>query len=189
MEDCMISLKKIKTSDCFHRYPQLKTIWQEPFNEIMQEAYLEDMEKSKEHVNLDFGDFYYIKKNNEIIGITGYFVLSDEDLILPYNEKTSSIYLRWHGIIEKERNKGYSKKALNLLVEKALLKYPGLNYITELVPQTEYGKSIIEPHFKKIGFEKYGKLEKYDWIDCYWQPYRFSVVPKLNIKSNLLNFK
>lgn len=176
----MIYLENIKDLDPFTKYPQLKNIWPEPFNSIMQEAYCEDLLIKFKHPHLDLGNISYIKNNNhEIIGITGMFIIPDSG---NYEEKNINLeegFLRWHGIIPEERRKGYSEQAMTLLLQELTLNYPKFKRIIELVPQTEYGIHI-EAHFKHLGFNKVGPKESYDWIDCEWQPFHLDTVEYLH---------
>lgn len=176
----MIYLEEIKDLDPFTKYPQLKTIWPDPFNAIMQEAYYEDLLLKSFHPHFDLGNMSYIKsEDGTVIGITGMFIIPDSGNYEPINPNLEEGYLRWHGIIPEERRKGYSELAMTLLLTDITSKYKHFKNIIELVPQTEYGIHI-EAHFKHLGFTKVGEKEKYDWIDCEWQPFHLDTVKYLH---------
>lgn len=58
-------------------------------------------------------------------------------------------------------------------------RYPFIQTLVELIPQTHYSKSI-EEHFKHLGFKAIGEQEKYDWSDYMWQPYHLDIPQYLN---------
>lgn len=157
----------------FDTYPQLKNIWPLPFTETMQEAVTEDLHLAKEY-EFDFGNIFVIKKDNNVIGITGFFVDDGSGTRQNYNENTTEIYLRWHGIIYEQRRQGISEYVMQLLLEQAGQRYPQVETLIELVPLTDYGKPL-EEHFKKLGFIGVGHPENYDWSEYDWQPYHLNV--------------
>lgn len=137
-------------------YPKLKTIWPEPYASEAFACLDEDFED---------GQIFYIKLNNKVIGMTGYW----QDPEFPKH----IIHLRWTGIIKKYRGKGYTKEALIQLaqiIKGAYVSFgdvsimPGL---VELIPNNEYGRIIVKPFFKKLEFVEIElqapKLENEKW--------------------------
>jgi len=138
----------------FELFPQLRTIWPQPYAQIAEEASGEDSHT---------GQVLLIMYLNVVVGITGVF----DDCDYP-----DDIFLRWHGVIPEARRSGIARKALELLIYSACNKfYPDRKNLVELVPDNEYGRTIVEPFFQHIGFVKRGPLETWDWIDHAWQPY------------------
>jgi hypothetical protein len=138
----------------FDIYPELQTIWPEPYNTFAKEASEQDSV---------IGQVLLITLDNTVVGITGVFDIS---------EQPDDIFLRWHGVIPSQRRTGIARTALELLVTDICpIFYPGRKRLIELIPHTEYGRTIVEPFFQKVGFVKHGALEQYDWIDHEWQPY------------------
>lgn len=146
----------------FDLHPQLQNIWPDPYNSIAHQVSAEDSYK---------GEIYLITLDDAVVGITGVF-LSEEYPEDQLEENQNDIYLRWTGVIPDLRKGGIARKALEMLVTDICPKhYPTRNKLVELVPHTEYGRTIVEPFFQKVGFVKYGPLERYDWVDHEWQPY------------------
>lgn len=170
----MITIKLLNLEDPFNTYPQLTYIWPEPFNSTMQEAVLEDYQINIEHPELDVGNIYLAYKNNEVIGISGFFIADDTGYTSPYNVNTTTIYLRWHGIINSERGKGISEEIMNLVLMEAQNKYPKIQTLIELVPQTQYGIPLAK-HFNTLGFIPTGEKENYSWSEYSWQPYHLDI--------------
>lgn len=167
-----INIQPIHKGNPFQQYPQLLTIWPEPYISIVQEAIIEDLEIDSQDIPLyDIGGIYLIEHNNYVIGITGFFITTHEP---------EEIYLRWHGVISNQRGNGYSKEALTLVLKETLAKYPNATTIIELVPMNDYGLPLIK-HFEKLGFLAVGDMEKYDWADHYWQPYHLNISQFLNL--------
>jgi hypothetical protein len=165
----------------FVQYPQLLTIWPEPSNTNMQTGYRLDIEDMKVRPELDFGLMYLIKKDNEVIGVTGLFIIYDDEEDRPYNPELETAYLRWHGVIPACRGQGYAQEALRLMLVNAKEKYPKLQTLIELIPQAPYAMYLNE-HFSKQGFVSVGMREKYDWSEYEWQPYHLDVEKYLNNK-------
>jgi hypothetical protein len=138
----------------FDLHPQLQTIWPEPYNTFAREASAEDSHT---------GQVQLIMLDNAVVGITGVFSEDDND---------DDVFLRWHGVVPGLRHSGIARAAIELLVaDVSPLFYPERKRLIELVPHTEYGRTIVEPFFQKVGFVKHGRLERYDWVDHEWQPY------------------
>jgi GNAT superfamily N-acetyltransferase len=150
------------TGSPFDLYPQLQTIWPEPYNSIAHEISSEDS---------NTGEIYLITLDDEVVGITGVFSSEDypEDQL---GEHPENIYLRWTGVVPNIRKSGIGRAALDLLLRDVCpFHYPNRKHLVELVPHTDYGRTVVEPFFQKVGFVKHGPLERYDWIDHEWQPY------------------
>lgn len=124
-------------------YPKLKTIWPEPYASEAFQCLDEDYED---------GQIFYIKLNNKVIGMTGYW----QD----HSFSSDLVHLRWTGIIKKYRGKGYARDALiqlARLIKGAHLAFGDLSFmpcLVELIPDNEYGRTIVAPFFKKLGFEE-----------------------------------
>ncbi|WP_434716193.1 hypothetical protein [Paraburkholderia sp. A3RO-2L] len=160
----MISLLDVIRGNPFEEHPQLRTIWPAEFHVIAEEATVETV--VDEMPRGDVGGIYLITNDSQVIGITGFF----------YVDSLDEPYLRWHGIVPAERGRGYSRLALQLVVERIKAKIPNARGLTELVPQTmtDYGAGI-GAHFAALGFVKSGELERYDWSPYAWQPVRLDI--------------
>ncbi|KWA84101.1 hypothetical protein WL29_22310 [Burkholderia ubonensis] len=159
----MIALQPVTSGNPFEDYPVLRTIWPAEFGIIAEEA----AQEAVEQIPLgDIGGLYLITKADQVIGITGFF----------YCESIDEPFLRWHGIAPAERGNGYSRRALQLVVECIKAKIPYAKGLTELVPQTQtaYGAGI-DKHFAALGFVPHGALETYDWSPYPWQPVRLDI--------------
>lgn len=171
-----IYLERILKGDPFEEHPQLKTIWPDHFSQLAAEAARDDLALLQEG-HSELSGLFFIKKEDEIIGITGYY---------PFNEEISTLGLRWHGVVHAERRKGYSEFAMGLVCSAALEHFPEVSELVELVPCTEYGVPL-EEHFKYLGFTKRGEPEKYDWAENHWQAYHLdmrSFVEKAILKQD-----
>lgn len=157
----MISLQEVFSGNPFADHPQLRTIWPAEFAVIAEEAAVESLEEAKHG---DIGGLFLVAKDDQIIGITGYFYCEDID----------EPFLRWHGIIPAERGNGYSGIALRQVVDRIKDKLPAARGLTELVPQNGAGPEI-EKHFVSLGFTRNGVQEKYDWSPYAWQPIRLDL--------------
>jgi hypothetical protein len=150
----------------FDLYPQLQTIWPEPYNTFAHEASAEDSHT---------GEVYLIVLDDQVVGTTGLF-LSDDHPEDGLGERPTDVYLRWTGVVPGLRKGGVARQALELLVrDECSKRFPDRNRLIELVPHTEYGRTIVEPFFQKVGFVKHGPLERYEWIDHEWQPYALTL--------------
>lgn len=157
----MISLHDVVDGNPFTQYPQLRTIWPAHFTDIAEEA----AQDAIAHMPFgDIGGLYLVMKGDRVIGITGFF----------YCESETEPYLRWHGIIPSERGNGYSREAMRLVLARLKAKLPDARGLTELVPQNEDGPAIAA-HFERLGFEKSGPTETYDWSTHPWQPVRLDI--------------
>jgi GNAT superfamily N-acetyltransferase len=159
----MIDLLDVEGGNPFEEHPQLRSIWPAELHAIAEEATVEtvnDMPRG------DIGGLYLIAKDGQVIGITGYF----------YVDSVDEPYLRWHGVVPAERGKGYSRRALQLLIANIKSKIPHAKGLTELVPQTQtdYGVGIGR-HFAKLGFVESGEKEMYEWSPHAWQPVRLDL--------------
>lgn len=89
---------------------------------------------------------------NEVIGITGYYLIDADEKhdIYDYTDNNTYSYvgLRWHGIVLEHQKRGYSQKALDLLIDEVKNDTPA-RYIQELLP---FDKLDNLPYFEKMGF-------------------------------------
>lgn len=160
----MISLIDVTSGNPFEEHPQLCRIWPAEFHVVAEEATREAV--TLEMPRGDIGGLYLIVNVGEVIGLTGFF----------YVDGVEELYLRWHGIVPTERGRGYSRLAIQLLVERIKAKLPFAKGLTELVPQTLTAYGIgIGLHFDALGFVKIGNLERYDWSPYAWQPVRLHI--------------
>lgn len=85
------------------------------------------------------GEYFYILQDNDIIGITGYFIPNIENGVFG---------LRHHGATIK----GTGKIALDVLIDYLKLKYgSSIKYLIELIPE---GKEELILKFEEWGFTK-----------------------------------
>lgn len=119
----------------FEQSPALQTIWSD--KRLQNHA-----EKSIQRYNLHHsGEIFIIKTtNNETVGITGYYLLTDQH----------KCGLRWHDIVPDHRHKGYSLGALNRVIRHIVNKHDEITQIQEFAPVNQ--EKIIS-HFKNYGFE------------------------------------
>lgn len=155
--------------DPFADFPQLNTIWPKEYGDIAREAVTEEMQRIHAGKYKPDGQIYLIKDDHEVIGITGYFGWH------------ANVGLRWHGVIPSHRGQGASTMALRWLLTDVYRERPDAEFLIENVPQSEHGKTNIEPYFHKLGFRPVGALESYLWSPDLWQPHH------LEIKSFLAN--
>lgn len=141
----MILIQKItppQNHSILEKFPQLNHIWE---NEVMQKRALKSYEvwNPKEKT----GEIFLIKNDENVIGVTGWWV----------DEKVSdTIRLRWHGIIESERGKGYSSDALKLLMEHIGAVVPSqYKYISESFSLARETSQKVRHHFEKLGFKEF----------------------------------
>lgn len=138
----MISIYKLENPENFYileKYPKLKNIWE---NVTLQNRALKSIIdwNPKEKT----GEIFLIKKDFEIIGVTGWFV--DNNIL-------DTVRMRWHGIIPEERGKGYSEKALDLLCSHIRKTVPKqYKYISESYTKDSEFSYKIRKHFEKVGF-------------------------------------
>lgn len=178
----MITLHEFIESP-FEDHPQLTTIWPEPSNTDMQEGYTSYIQITKDNPNIDFGPMFLIKKDDQVIGITGVFLEDENGQCHPYDPQTHTVYLRWHGIIPGERRNGYSDEAMNLLLKEVQHRYPNIQTLIELIPERSYSDSIRK-HFEHLGFVAVGEKQKFDWAECLWQSYHLDVPQYLHQLEN-----
>lgn len=156
-----LTLKEVTVGNPFADYPQLRTIWPHEFSVIAEEA----AEEATAHRPFeDIGGLYLVMRNDEVIGITGYF----------YVREVNEPFLRWHGIVPAQRGNGYSRVAMDLLVARIKANLPEAAGLTELVPDSNEGPSILH-HFSALGFVVHGAPERYDWSAYTWQPVRLNI--------------
>lgn len=154
----MIHIEQITFQNPFDKFPYLKEIWPSASSAIAQEATQETIE------NQELG-LYLVMKDYIPIGMSGFFINSDN---------IKELGLRWHGIIPSERGHGYSKEAMKLVFEQALLVYPQTEFIVEYIPLVDYNPPIIK-HFTQLGFVKIGEVEAPDWAPHRIQGYRVNI--------------
>jgi RimJ/RimL family protein N-acetyltransferase len=141
----MIFIEKIappENHSILEKFPQLNHIWE---NEVMQKRALKSYEvwNPKEKT----GEIFLIKKDNDVIGVTGWW--TDEHVL-------DTIRLRWHGIVENERGKGYSSEALKLLMEHINTVSPSqYRYISESFSVAREASKKVRQHFEKLGFVEF----------------------------------
>lgn len=179
----MITLEKVIHENPFEKYPQLQNIWPEPFKTTAMEATVEHFDLSKNYPDIDIGNIYIIKHQNDVIGITGFYIYTEDDSFKEYNPNMSNFGLRWHGIISEQRGKGYSELAMILVAKEISNLYNKAEKLIELIPQTTYGNPL-KKHFEKLGFTSFGQVENYDWSEYAWQPYELNIPAFLN-KHNI----
>ncbi len=80
------------------------------------------------------GQVFFIKGGNYIIGITGFF---DPD------PDCGNAYLRWTGVLPQYRGTGAFRAAIELLKMHLKGVDPRFSELIELVPDNEYGQSIV----------------------------------------------
>lgn len=168
----MIHIEPLVQGNPFETYPKLLTIWPEPSNSTMHEITLFTISVIEQAPELDIGGLYLIYKNDEVIGLTGFFIDEPDEYIRPYaaHKDLSTLYLRWTGVIPEYRGLGYSSEAFDLVLREAAKRYPKLDTMIELIPQTSYNQPI-ERYFTSLGFKPVGESEQYDWSPHKWQPY------------------
>ena len=139
-------------ADAFGTYLELATIWPEPYNQMAREACIEDA---------NTGEVFYIKYNDQVVGITGLF---DDP------EFAKDICLRWHGVLPTHRRLGIGEAALFRLLQEVKPKiYPSRKRIIEFIPCTEYGLAL-RPFFSRCGFNGYGPLVDLGYGGHLWKP-------------------
>ena len=169
-----IYLKTISPQDGnpFHKYPELKSIWEPELSRIAIEAIDENFQLANDHPDADLGHIFLIciRDNNKEkpIGISGYF---------PSKEDFSEFTLRWHGLLEDYRGMGYSKKVIESISSYILKKYPNAKEIIEFMPIKESYKEV-EQYFNNMGFQKVGSPETVEWSNHQWQSYAYNLKSK-----------
>lgn len=119
----------------FTTLTRLADIWME-----RREKAISSIDRFNE--NKSTGKIFLVLLEEEVIGITGYYLIDKKD---------DFIGLRWHGIVLEHQKQGYSKKALELLIEEIKNKNLSAKYIQELLP---IDKIDTLSYFEKIGFMK-----------------------------------
>lgn len=150
----MITIEPLTTNP-FINNPELLKIWPEKSSKIVHEITLETLEKNEPGI-------FLIKKEEQIIGLTGYFLM---------DETMENIGLRWHGIVQSQRRKGYSEAAMTLVMQEVKSLYPQSSYLVEYVPVTDYSSYIVK-HFVSLGFKRFVDPGPQDWTDNMIQGYR-----------------
>lgn len=127
-----MSVSLVMCSDKSHIFDDNKNllnIW----NSEMTEYAIEATRDWENGIDID-GEIYGITLNDKIIGITGWFDISESEAVL-----------RWHGITQAHRGNGNSRTALELLYSRLkYLKYSTIYEVAFSTTATEY--------FIKIGF-------------------------------------
>lgn len=143
-----IRLVEYKKGDInpFLTYTNLANIWTE-----RKERAVSSIDRFNQ--NESTGRIFLVLLGNEVIGITGYYYLIDADEkydIYDYSDNNIDSYvgLRWHGIVLEHQKRGYSQKALDLLIDEVKNDTPA-RYIQELLP---FDKLDNLPYFEKMGF-------------------------------------
>lgn len=111
----------------FDQYPILNNIWDVEKTKLAKEAADEWLTATCD------GQIFLIEANNTVVGITGWWEISQDDA-----------GLRWHGIASCERNKGYSLAAINALKDK-------LSCVFKFLHEVAYTENAAI-YFKKLGF-------------------------------------
>lgn len=153
----MITIKPL-LSNPFIDHPQLLDIWPPASSEIMQEITLESLEDNEPAI-------FLIYHETQVIGITGYFLMSED---------VEYVGLRWHGIIKTKRGFGYSKEAMILVLSELKYMHPHAEYIVEYLPLTDYSDYIAH-HFLTLGYEKFEEPLSQDWTPHMVQGYRANI--------------
>ena len=125
----------------FDQYPILHNIWDEEKTKLAKEAADEWLTATCD------GQIFLIEANNTVVGITGWWEISQDDA-----------GLRWHGIASGERNKGYSLAAIKALRDK-------LSYVFNFLHEAAYTEKAAA-YFKKLGFtEQSDHVKKCEVLD------------------------
>lgn len=146
----------------FEKWPQLQTIWPEPYASEAAEASDIDWLSTDEPI-------MPISVAGEVVGITGWFYMEK-----PWRQyaKKGDVYLRWHGIVPEHRRKGYAAEALRqvlvMLLGRATIGGKPIRQLVELAPHNEYGRTVAAPFFEAMGFVNEGKT-----IYCGEPQYRY----------------
>jgi GNAT superfamily N-acetyltransferase len=151
-----IIIPHVDVEDPFEEYPSLKRIWPEPYRMYAEEASKEDCQS---------GQFFFILRRDEIVGITGLFFLPDND---------TDVFLRWHGIVPELRGRGFASEALRQVIQIATGFCGSYKRLVELVPDNEYGNTLVKPFFENCGFRpmEVSSKEETDWPSI---PYAFKL--------------
>jgi GNAT superfamily N-acetyltransferase len=133
--------------DPFEEFVFLNQIWPEPYHSSAREATKEDCQ---------IGQVFLIMNGSNVVGITGIFFEPEND---------SDVFLRWTGIAPGWRGKGIARDAMQQLILLCKGWLGDRKRLVELVPDNEYGNTVVKPFFEAIGFveSKIGKHEETDW--------------------------
>lgn len=142
----------------FAEHPQLQDIWPDTSQALAQEATLEAIQEAGLGV---FCGIYLAAVDSTVVGMTGFFI----------TEEGGDPFLRWHGVVPSKRGQGHSERMLTQLLPEIGKYLPNARTVTELIPQTTYS-AYLSAHFAKLGFAPAGPLERYDWSEYDWQPWR-----------------
>jgi GNAT superfamily N-acetyltransferase len=155
----MINLQLIDTAiagDLLHAL--VYNIWPEPY---AQDAYLVTVEDGKRKPTGNVFAIRYVRPGVGLrnVGITGYFDIDNDKGIA---------YLRWTGLLPEYRGRGIFREALRQLVLQLKGANPSISALVELVPDNEYGHSIVVPAFERVGFKRNDSIripagEDADW--------------------------
>lgn len=154
----------------FITQPELLNIWPEASAKVVYETTLKALK------NEDPG-LFLIKKDSDVIGLTGYFLMSDY----------IHVGLHWHGILQSHRGNRYSQEAMKLVMLEVKDIYPEVRFLVEHIPLTDYSHYIID-YFTNLGFEKIGPIDFFQPTGNYIQSYRIDIEQFLlnNTTSNLV---
>lgn len=141
-----IRLVEYKKGDInpFTTYTKLADIWIE-----RKERAISSIDRFNQ--NESTGKIFLILLGKEVIGITGYYLIDSDKKhsIYDYTDNMDRyVGLRWHGIVLEHQKRGYSQKALDLLIDEVKNDTPA-RYIQELLP---FDKLDSLPYFEKMGF-------------------------------------
>lgn len=102
-------------------------IWPEPYAAEAANATISDgIVDPQSQIFLIYDNF------RRLLGITGYFEIEGD-----------VAYLRWTGVLPEFRRRGIFLEAIRLLVRQLRGANPNVKKLVELVPDNEYGKSIM----------------------------------------------
>lgn len=117
-------------SNLFTDHPALCKIWSAEHMPLVigsYKAWLHDMH--------DTGSFYKIKVDDDIVGVTGYWMIN-----------TADAGLRWHGVIPNAMRHGIGRIALELLIKRLP---PHVVYLHEIALTTNPIKFFLQAGFKE----------------------------------------
>lgn len=136
--------------DVFDSHPQLRSIWSGSLLEMAREGFVE--------FGRCVGGRFLIERGGAVVGITGYYAAPEE---------TSTLRLRWHGLVPEARGSGLSGDAMRTAAELGRARFPKARLLVESMPAGEAGAKIAR-HFESLGFSPRGAPEPggstgFDW--------------------------
>ena len=114
----------------FTDHPALRKIWSAEHMPLVIESY-----KVWLHEFNDTGNFYKIKVDDDVVGVTGYWMINTVDA-----------GLRWHGVIPSAMRHGIGRIALELLIKRLP---PHVVYLHEIALTTNPIKFFLQAGFKE----------------------------------------